>query len=127
MVMHHVAVDDNAGCASRFAPSRIIDRLVVAVVAQQRRVGQGGKLSQILHGGGRLHAESEHGRIWRHHQVIFLSALQGQRRYAKSPVLIDIMPVERAESGFRDAPRHAVLLGIGNLTAHGIVTGAIEQ
>ena len=48
MVMHHVAVDDNAGRTPGFGPSRVIDGLVIAVVAEQRRVAQGGKLPQIF-------------------------------------------------------------------------------
>ena len=110
-MMHHVAVDDDAGRAAGFGPSRIIDRLVVAVVAEHRRVAQRGEPPQILHRGGRFHAESERRRIRRDDQVVFLPALQGQRRHAKGPVLIDVVPVERAEGRFRDAPRHAVLLG----------------
>ncbi len=56
-----------------------------------------------------------------------MPALQRQCRHAEGPVLIDVVPVERAKGGFRDAPRCAVLPGIGNLTVHGVVTGAIEQ
>ena len=126
-MMHHVAMDDDPGRAPGFGPPRIVDRFVVAVVAEQRRVAEGGEPPQILHGGGRRHAESERGGIRRHDQIIFLPSLQCQGRHAKGPVLIDVVPVDRAEGGFRDAPRHFALPGIGNLAAHGVVTGVIEQ
>ena len=125
--MHHVAVDDNAGRTPGFGPSRVIEGLVIAVVAEQRRVAQGGKLPQIFHGGDRFHAKSERCRIRSHDQIVFLPTLQRQRWHPKGPVLIDVVPVKRTKGRFRDAPRHTALLGIGNLTAHGVVTSAIEQ
>ena len=127
LVMHHVAAHDDARFAPGFAPPRIIDRLVVAVVADDLGILQRGEPAEILHRGGGLHAERERRCVRRDDQVALLSALQRQRRHAKGPVLIDVVPVERAEGGFRDAPRHAVLLGIGDLAAHRVVTRAIEQ
>src|SRR5437660_8539881 len=82
---------------------------------------------QILYRGGRFHAESERGGIRCNHQVFVLPTLQSQRRYAKRSVLINVVSVERTEGRFRNTPRHAVLPGIANLTAHGVVTGAIKQ
>src|SRR5437773_1716795 len=66
-------------------------------------------------------------RIRSHDQIVFLPTLQRQRWHPKGPVLIDVVPVKRTKGRFRDAPRHTALLGIGNLTAHGVVTSAIEQ
>src|SRR2546423_2355515 len=100
---------------------------VVTVVPEKGKIAQSGGPPQILYGGGWFHAERERCRIRSDDQVLFLPAPQRQRRHTERTVLIDVVPVERAEGGFRDAPRHTVLLGIGNLAAHRIITGSIEQ
>src|SRR5207249_8061846 len=125
--MNHVTVDDDSRRAVEFRAARIIDCFVVAVITKQCRIAQVREPPQVLHRSGRIQAESERGSIWCKHQVVFLPTLQCQRRYAKGSVLINVVSVERTEGRFRNPPRQAVLPRIANLTAHGIVTGAIEQ
>ena len=120
-------MDDDSGRASRFGPARIIDRLVVAAFAEHRGVAERGEPAQILHRGGRCHAQGERGGIRRHDQVRLFFTFQGQRRDAKGSILIDVMPVEGTEGRFRNAPWHAVLPAIGDLTAHRVLTSAIDQ
>src|SRR4029077_18651098 len=127
LVMHHVTTNDDPSRSAGFGPPGVVDRLVVPVVTEKRRVAQLGNSPQVFHGGCRFPAESEGCRIWSDNQVLFLPAPQRQLRHAERAVLIDVMPVESTVCGFRDAPWHAALLGITNLAAHSIMTCAIEQ
>src|SRR5262245_57045683 len=113
--MNHVTMDDDSRSTVEFAPSRIIDRLVVSVIAEQRRVIQIGNPPQIFYRGGRFHAKSKRRGIRCNYQAVFLPTLQRQCRHTKGPILINVVSVELTEGGLRDAPRHTVLSTIHNL------------
>src|SRR5213593_3263286 len=100
--MHHVAMNNDPSRTAGFGSPRIIYCLEIAVIAEQGRIAaDGGEPAQILCRGSRLNAERERCRIGSNHKVFILSAFQGQRRYAECPVLINVMPIERAKGGFR--------------------------
>src|SRR5206468_11860843 len=104
LVMHHVTTNHDPSRAAGFGPSGVVDRLVVTVVTEKRRVAQPSESPQVFRGGGGFHAQSERCRIRSDDELLFLPAPQRQRRHAERAILIDVVPVKRTECGLRDAP-----------------------
>ena len=90
LMMDHVTTHHDSRRAAGFAAPRIVQRLVVTVIAQHGGVAGERELSQISGRCDRFNPERKSRRIRRDDQVAFLTALQSQRRHTEGAVLINI-------------------------------------
>ncbi len=73
----------------------------------------------------------EHGgkssRVRRDHEVVAQTALQSQAGHAERFVLIGAVAIDDVVRAFRDAPRHAMLFAVPDLSLHGHPARLVEQ
>ena len=124
LVVHHERADDGAALPARQARGGEIDRFKEAVAAHVA-----GRLHalQVLARRFRLHHQTHHAGVWRHHQVVGQAPLQAQSRHAKGAVLVIQAGVDRVVAGFGNPPRHVALAAIVDLRLDDGVVGLVQQ
>ncbi len=124
LVVRHPRLDQGIRLAARQAGAAVVDRFVKAEARQEAFC------RQPLQVGARLlrrHHQRQRRGIWRNHQVVCQAALQAHAGHAEGSVLIIQAGVEGVVAGFRDAPRHAALLAVFDLTRDCRPVGLVQQ
>ena len=124
LVMRHERTHDGARLAARHAGRRVVDRLVESEAPVETLADQP---LQVRAGRLRRHHQRQRRRIGCDHQVFGQAALEPQAGHAERAVLIVEARIDCVVAGLRDAPWHAALLAVGDLSRHHHAAGLVEQ
>ena len=117
LMVGHIGINDDARFSIPAIFAAEIDRFVETHRAVQI---EGRQAAQVVESSFGIDGQRQHTRIRRDNQIVFEARFQGEVRHAECLVLINLIGVESAVCGFRDAPRDAFLVPVSDLLHHGV-------
>ena len=124
LVVSHVCVDHHAMLAVPFSPAAEINRLVETHGPGETEAFE---TPQIVQRGSGIDRQRQHGGVRRDDEIVFEARSQRQCGHSKSPILIDLVCVERAVGGFGSAPGQFLLAPVADMLAHRFAAGVVKQ
>ena len=124
LVMRHERTHDGAGLSARQARGGVVDSLVQAEAPGEP---VGGETLQVLARRLGCHHQRQRRRVGRNDEILREPALQPQAGHAERAILIVEAGIDRVVAALRNAPGHAALLPVRDLSVDGHPAGLVEQ
>ena len=116
--------DEGTLGTARQARRRVVDRFVVAVAAFRALATEPLQVARCRR---RRHHQGQRAGIRRDHQVLRQSALEPKSRHAERLIVVVRIRSERPKRTFGNAPRHATLSSVGDLSLYRGVATPLQQ